>query len=257
MSVKRALAKVIHHPNGSRPGSRDVSPHSGHQSPHRRSTFASIFHGIDKASISGSEYESSDDDSDNISKNAQKREHKRQQRDAKARLSLESRENSEMRSRHRIDEASKHETEEQKSRYGDLPLMQSTSTEKEDRIKLESITEDMIGQTVTFRARLHHARHMGQKLVFLLFRQQIHTIQGVLHESDMISPVMVHWAEHIEIGCILRVTGVLGKPQTNVVKSASIHHVEIHITELKVITRRADPGELPLLALLNLSGTDA
>lgn len=41
----------------------------------------------------------------------------------------------------------------------------------------------MIGQTVTFRARIHTIRALSSKLVFLVFRQQTYTIQGVLQVS--------------------------------------------------------------------------
>lgn len=36
------------------------------------------------------------------------------------------------------------------------------------------------GQVITFRARIHAIRRMSGKLVFIVFRQQTITIQGVL-----------------------------------------------------------------------------
>lgn len=41
----------------------------------------------------------------------------------------------------------------------------------------------MTGQVVTFRARIHTIRNLSSKLVFLVFRQQTYTIQGVLQVS--------------------------------------------------------------------------
>lgn len=38
----------------------------------------------------------------------------------------------------------------------------------------------MDGQTISFRARMHTLRRMSAKLVFIVFRQQTMTIQGVL-----------------------------------------------------------------------------
>ncbi|RMZ84542.1 hypothetical protein DV737_g1131, partial [Chaetothyriales sp. CBS 132003] len=104
----------------------------------------------------------------------------------------------------------------------------------------ESESLDSDGE-VTIRARLHHVRNMGVKLVFLIFRQQISTLQGVLVEKPgEIGPLMMHWAEHLRTGSIVLVTGILQRPEIPV-KSASIHNVEIHVTSLKVIVRRAEP----------------
>jgi aspartyl/asparaginyl-tRNA synthetase len=38
----------------------------------------------------------------------------------------------------------------------------------------------MDGKIITFRARIHTLRRMSAKLVFIVFRQQTITIQGVL-----------------------------------------------------------------------------
>jgi aspartyl/asparaginyl-tRNA synthetase len=38
----------------------------------------------------------------------------------------------------------------------------------------------MDGQVISFRARMHTLRRMSAKLVFIVFRQQTITIQGVL-----------------------------------------------------------------------------
>jgi len=181
-------------------------------------------------------------DSDGVSKNAQKRaKAKQRKQEHRSRLSLENRDDSEERSKKRLDEAAKVETEEMKARYGDLPLMQSTSRGVTQRLDISTITEDNVGKEVQFRARLHHVRNMGAKLVFLIFRQQISTIQGVLvEEPNKVSALMIHWAEHLRTGNILLVTGVLQKPQIPV-KSASIHMVEIKLTNLHVIVKRAEP----------------
>jgi len=38
----------------------------------------------------------------------------------------------------------------------------------------------MDGEVITFRARIHTLRRMSAKLVFIVFRQQTITVQGVL-----------------------------------------------------------------------------
>lgn len=245
----RKLSKVLHvGTNGDHHSRRDggeLSPHSsGSQSPgpHRRS-LAQILHLHQDYTSSDNESETSDFDGDSISRNQQKRlATKQKKKEARSRLSLEHRDDSEERAKMRLDDAAKVETPEMKERYGDLPLMQSTTRNTTHRIDISTITEDMVGQEVTFRCRLHHARNMGVKLVFLLFRQQITTIQGVLvEEPGKIGPLMMHWVEHMRTGSIVLVTGTLKKPEIPV-RSASIHTIEIHVSKLKLIVRRADPG---------------
>lgn len=143
--------------------------------------------------------------------------------------------------RNRLEEASKHETDEMRSRYGELPLIQSTERVGERRINFEDLTQDMVGQEILFRARLHHVRRMGSKLVFFIFGQQINTMQGVLNEVPGISSiVMLHWAEHVQRGSIVRVKGVVQKPEAPV-KSTSVHELEVKVTEMHLVVRRAEP----------------
>ena len=253
--VKRALSKVIH-TNGegrrsSSPGpigtkSPDHSPSPASHSAvsptgsHRKSIAAFLF---DKDYASGSEYESEDFDSDGMSKNAKKREARKKQHESKSRMSMQSRDSSEDRAKKRLEEAAKTETDEMKARYGSLPLMQSTTRDTDKRINIDTITDDMAGQEVVFRARLHHVRAMSAKLLFLIFRQQISTIQGVLtQEPDIISEIFLHWAEHLRTGSIVLVKGIIQKVLVPV-KSASIHGVEVKVRELKLIVARAEPGE--------------
>jgi aspartyl-tRNA synthetase len=42
---------------------------------------------------------------------------------------------------------------------------------------------EMEGKIISFRARIHTLRRMSAKLVFILFRQQTMTVQGVLQSS--------------------------------------------------------------------------
>jgi hypothetical protein len=236
--VKRALSKVIHTNGEGRrsnsPGplttkSPDHSPSpASHQSPvgsHRKSIAAFLF---DKEYASGSENDSEDFDSDGMSKNAKKREARRKQHESKSRMSMQSRDSSEDRGKKRLEEAAKTETDKMKARYGALPLMQSTTRNTDNRINIDTISEDLVDQEVVFRARLHHVRAMSAKL---------------LHEEPgVISEIFLHWAEHLRTGSVLLVKGVIQKVQVPV-KSASIHGVEVKVRELKLIVARAEPGK--------------
>lgn len=103
-----------HSPNGDgkhhRVGSGDLtSPTS--QSPHRRS-LAQILHLDNSYTSSDNESETSDFDSDGPSKNQQRRmATKAKKKEAKSRLSLEHRDDSEERSRQRLEDAARVETE--------------------------------------------------------------------------------------------------------------------------------------------------
>jgi ergosteryl-3beta-O-L-aspartate synthase len=262
----RKLSKIVHPSNGHHErkgsGSGEIAPHQSHSShqsqspgPHRRS-LAQILHlERDYGSSSDNESETDGVDSDGMSKNQQRRlATKQKKKEAKSRLSLEHRDDSEERSKKRLEDAAKVETDAMRARYGDLPLMQSTTRNTSTRIQLDTITEAQIGQEVTFRARLHHVRNMGVKLVFLIFRQQLATIQGVMVEKPgEIGPLMMHWAEHLRTGSIVLVTGTLKKPEIPV-RSASIHTIEVHVSKLKVIVKRAEPGTWA--DLLKLYSTD-
>lgn len=247
MSVLRKFSKHVH-PNGGSESPRasgEFSPVPSQSPGPQRRSLAQFLH-LDKDrdyTSSDNESDMSDFDSDGLSKNAQRRAAtKQKKKEQRSRLSLEHRDDSEERARQRLEEAAKVETPEMKARYGDLPLMQSTTRHTTDRADLSTLTEEMAGQEVTFRCRLHHVRNMGAKLVFLIFRQQISTIQGVLVEQPgKISALMIHWAEHLRTGNILLVRGRLQKPQIPV-KSASIHTLEVHVSDLHIIVKRAEPG---------------
>lgn len=218
-------------------------------SPHRRS-LAQILHLHQDSGTSDNDSDTSDFDGENVSKNQQKRlAIKQKKKEARSRLSLEHRDDSEERTKQRLEDAAAAETDDMRARFGDMPLMQSTTRNTLTRIDISTISEENVGQEVTFRCRLHHSRNMGVKLVFLIFRQQISTIQGVLvEEPGKIGPLMMHWAEHLRTGSIVLVTGTLKKPEIPV-KSVSIHTVEIHVSKLKLIVKRDEPGKSQRLDL--------
>lgn len=217
----------------------------------KRGSIAAILHRFDRHGDTSSGTETSESDSDDgiddgTSKNAARRmEKKRKKKEIKARLSLERGEHeSEEKLKQRLDEAYAKETEDMRTRYGELPMSQSTTRNTEKRIDVDTLTEAMIGEEVVFRARMHHHRNMGQKLAFVLLRQRISTIQGVLvEEPGKVGPLMIHWSEHVRTGSIMRVRGVVQKPAV-AVKSASIHNLEVKITNLHIIAKRSEPGKV-------------
>lgn len=227
----------------------DLSTSSGPHSAHpKRGSIAAILHRFDhKDYSSGTDSTSSDSEleGDGTSKNLQRRlEKKQKKKEIKARMSIESgRSETDEKLKERLDAARTKETDDMRARYGDLPMSQSTTRNSEKRIDIDTLTEDMIDQEVVFRARMHHHRNLGPKLAFIMLRQRISTIQGVLvDEPGLVGPLMIHWSEHVRTGSIMRVKGIVQKPAVPV-KSASVHNLEIKITHLHIIAKRAEPGK--------------
>lgn len=135
------------------------------------------------------------------------------------------------------------QNEEQRARYGSLPASYYSGDRKPDNlVQIAQLSARYVGQEVTFRARIHNTRKMSGKLVFLVFRQQMATIQGVLQEGNLTTSYMMYWAEHLPVESVVRVKGILQEPQTKdgEVKSATIHDVELFVQELHVEAKVTD-----------------
>ncbi|GFF34633.1 aspartate--tRNA ligase, cytoplasmic [Aspergillus udagawae] len=236
MSIKRALSRI-------KPKADDESGKSSisNVSPSpRRSIFSSFLR--DRDYVSSSDDVSDDSGPGTLSKNQQKRLAREQRRKQRSRLSEDQQsDDSERRRKEEIEQASREETAEMKARYGELPLLQSTSRPREPRIRLEDISSSNVGQEIFFTARLHIIRRMSSKLVFLIFRQRLTTFQGVLHEKPGAKSIaMIQWAEHLRLGSIVRVRGIVQAPQVPVL-GCSIHDVELDVEQIHLVVHREEP----------------
>ncbi|EMD32133.1 hypothetical protein CERSUDRAFT_144292 [Gelatoporia subvermispora B] len=122
--------------------------------------------------------------------------------------------------------------------YGDFPLNQSQAREEPHYIPLKDIAEKQDGERVVFRGRVHHIRPLGSKIVFIVFRHQLTTVQGVLTETDgAVSQTMVRWAEGINRESVVKVEGVVQRPPPDQeeVRGATVHEREVRIDKLHVI----------------------
>ena len=134
------------------------------------------------------------------------------------------------------------EPEDIRVRYGDLPLFNSKEADRkhDERSSLTSVRPEAANKEIKFRARVHTLRRMGPKLVFIVFRQQTVTVQGVMHEEEgIVSKHMVQWAEHLNTGTIVICQGVIQTPDRPI-KGATCHDAEVKIHELHVVSRRVD-----------------
>ncbi|KAK0557486.1 aspartate--tRNA ligase dps1 [Tilletia horrida] len=112
------------------------------------------------------------------------------------------------------------------------------------------LASSLIGKRVSFYARIHTARALSSRLGFFLFRNQIETLQGVLHyEQGTNSTHMIRWAEHLPSESIVHVTGTVQVPknaenkngtENPQVYSATIKNVEVNVESLHLLSRARD-----------------
>ncbi|KAM7185773.1 putative aspartyl-tRNA synthetase [Naviculisporaceae sp. PSN 640] len=117
-------------------------------------------------------------------------------------------------------------------RYGTKPkeVLADTSSLQ----KLASNPE-YIGQQVVFTARIQHVRSLSSKLAFIVFRDQIDTVQGVLtYREGIVSENFVRWATHLVNEGIVHVEGTLQRPP-EAVKGCSVHDAEIIIDKMYAV----------------------
>ncbi len=118
-----------------------------------------------------------------------------------------------------------------------LPRPHSTSVEKIG-------TEGNEGDEVVLTVRVHQIRPMSSKLAFLVLRDQIDTIQGVLEvrENEIVES-FVRWAEHLTSEDIVQARGRLQRPKEPVT-GCTIHHLELVIDSMHLLV--GVRGHLPI-----------
>jgi len=183
---------------------------------------------------------------DSLSKNQARKQEKiaekdAHRREAEARVAEDKKKREEMERR-----AMENETDEQKTKYGNLPINAYAGEdpkEDEQRTDIRDFKPEQIGTVVSFRARIHNTRKISAKLMFIELRQQTSTIQGVLHEHDLVSHHFMYWAEHLHVEAVVRVTGVLQAPKAKQgeVIGVSIHDVELQISDMHVEATPSEP----------------
>ncbi|KAK3167619.1 hypothetical protein OEA41_010746 [Lepraria neglecta] len=194
-------------------------------------------------SASASSTSSSDllnDDGVPLSKNQARKQAKKKDDHAKEVINEKQKEEAKQRRKQDDERAAQQEPEEIRERYGDLPLVQSRERKHEQRISLAIVTAESIGQEITFQCRIHAIRKLSANLAFVVFRQQLGTIQGVVHQEEgTITTHMVQWVERIPTGSIVIVKGKPQKPEQPVT-GCTKHDVEILVRELHVVVRRPE-----------------
>ncbi|KAF2172537.1 hypothetical protein M409DRAFT_63195 [Zasmidium cellare ATCC 36951] len=175
----------------------------------------------------------------------QQRKHERQAEKEKHRKEAEARMEADRKRKEEMErKAAEEETEEQKSKYGTLPVNYYAGQLKhEDHVDLRDLKSSDVGKVVLFRARLHNIRKLSAHLMFVELRQQTHTIQGILHEHGSVSQHFLYWAEHLHVESIVRVRAVIQEPKAKQgeIIGVSIHNLEVHIHEMHVEGTPTEP----------------
>ncbi|EON97849.1 putative aspartyl-trna synthetase protein [Phaeoacremonium minimum UCRPA7] len=134
------------------------------------------------------------------------------------------------------DEKAKQEEDEQtQARYGEADEHPAHPLELS---RIEELADMAEGTEVTFRARIHTQRRISAALDFLLFRDQTHSIQGVM-TSEHCTPHMVKWVQRLHPESLIQVTGTLKKP-IEPVKSARVPDLEVLVYSIHLISAAED-----------------
>jgi nondiscriminating aspartyl-tRNA synthetase len=126
--------------------------------------------------------------------------------------------------------------------YGDSPLVQSLVITEQVFRNIGELNGELLGQTVWIRARLATSRAVG-KGAFILFRQTVNTVQGVVWQGSAVPKAMVKYASAISLESIVDVRAEIMAAEIPV-QSATIKDFELSIKELHVVSRAQD---LPFL----------
>ncbi|KAL2256112.1 hypothetical protein VTK26DRAFT_2170 [Humicola hyalothermophila] len=132
--------------------------------------------------------------------------------------------------------------EEEKALHSDPPGIAArygTRTDEalEKTASLQQVASDPrnAGMSVGFTARIHRIRCMSSKLAFVIFRDQVDLVQGVLaYREGEISENFVRWAERLTTEGLVHVTGKLQRPPEEI-KGCSIRELEVWIDTMHLV----------------------
>ncbi|KAJ4288759.1 aspartate--tRNA ligase dps1 [Collariella sp. IMI 366227] len=107
--------------------------------------------------------------------------------------------------------------------------------EKTESIQHVAADPKNVGTSVSFISRISHVRALSSKLAFVVFRDQVERIQGVLaYREGEISENFVRWAEHLTSESFVHVQGRLERAPEQI-KGCTIRDLEVHIDAMHVV----------------------
>lgn len=121
--------------------------------------------------------------------------------------------------------------------YGKQPLNKSATRSGLVYTSLATVAPADDGKDVVFRARLQNCRAQGSKMCFLVLRQGMDSIQGLVDANvEPTSKQMIKFTSSISSESVVMVHGTLAKVKGEPIKSATLSDVEIKISKLYVIS---------------------
>ncbi|KAK3332866.1 hypothetical protein B0T19DRAFT_112647 [Cercophora scortea] len=91
------------------------------------------------------------------------------------------------------------------------------------------------GDTISFTARIQHVRCLSSKLTFVVFRDQIETVQGVLtYQDGVVSENFVRWASHLVTEGYVHVTGRFQQPPEPIT-GCTVRDLEVLIESMHLV----------------------
>ncbi|KAJ4776396.1 hypothetical protein LUZ62_060653 [Rhynchospora pubera] len=122
------------------------------------------------------------------------------------------------------------------SSYGNIPLEDLQSKFITGRTWTGELCAEMKGETVLIRGAAQAIRPTSKKIVFLMVRQSMSTVQCILVVTkDIICPQMVRFATSLTKESIVDVEGVISVPDKPI--TGATQQVEIQVRKLYCISR--------------------
>jgi len=119
--------------------------------------------------------------------------------------------------------------------YGNVTLVQSQEITGRQWTRLEKATGSMNGKKVLMRARLHTVR-LQAKNCFLVLRQGVSTLQGIVTQSDSIPKEMLKFIAATPVESVVDVSGTL-KSVESPITSCTQSNIELHITAFHIVSK--------------------
>jgi lysyl-tRNA synthetase class II len=176
------------------------------------------------------------DDEPEKGKAAQRSELKRKEKQEKEERLQQEKDDVEERWQKEDEKAQQGEDGETRSRYGTKTDAEDLPTHPHELLAIEDVAHLPVGTEVAFRARIHTQRRISPMLDFLLFRDQTHSMQGVLSHT---SPHMIRWVQRLHPESLVHVTGTLKEPHESV-RSATHSDVEVDIYSIHLLNPAND-----------------
>jgi len=121
-------------------------------------------------------------------------------------------------------------------KYGKLPMITSAVLFDRDLVNVADLGAKCAGKEVWLRARVHNLRIQSAKLGFIVLRQQQSSIQCVLAaDGKTCSKQMIEYVNTINRESLVDIKAVV-KKSPEAIKSCSQQDVELHVTEIWVVS---------------------